>query len=124
MVLINMHGVMDIQDFLDHKKRIKPMFRDEVFFDQLRKELPPVFTREFAYEKIGRIFSAKSMSNADALGTGPAVKVKIGKKIGYERDSFLQYLRGKMNHNVPHVKKKITSIICPIQHHSERFDLD
>lgn len=100
------------------------MFRDEVFFDQLRKELPPVFTRKFASEKIGRIFSVKSMSNADALGTGPAVKVKIGKKIGYERDSFLQYLRGKMKHNVPHVKKEITSIICPIQHHSERFDLD
>ena len=46
------------------------MFGDEVFFEQLRKELPPVFTREFASEKIGRIFSAKSMSNADALGTG------------------------------------------------------
>lgn len=35
------------------------MFGDDVFFDQLRKELPPVFTREFASEKIGRIFSAK-----------------------------------------------------------------
>ena len=44
------------------------MFGDEIFLDQLRKELPPVFTREFASEKIGRIFSAKSMSNADALG--------------------------------------------------------
>ena len=65
------------------------MFGDDVFFDQLRKELPPVFTREFASEKIGRIFSAKSMSNADALGIGPSVKVKIGKKVGYERDSFL-----------------------------------
>lgn len=36
------------------------MFGDDVFFDQLRKELPPVFTREFASEKIGRIFSAKA----------------------------------------------------------------
>lgn len=106
MALINMHGDMDIQDFLEHNKRRMPMFGDEIFFDQLRKELPPVFTREFASEKIGRIFSAKSMSNADALGTGPAVKVKIGKKIGYERDSFLQWLRGKMKHGAPHVKKE------------------
>ena len=82
------------------------MLGDEVFFDQLRKELPPVFTREFASEKIGRIFSAKSMSNADALGTGPTVKVKIGKKIGYERDSFIRWLRGKMKHDEPHVKKE------------------
>ena len=88
MALMNMHGDMDIQDFLDHNKRRKLMFGNEVFFEQLRKELPPVFTREFASEKIGRIFSAKSLSNADALGTGPAVKVRIGKKIGYERILF------------------------------------
>ena len=82
------------------------MFGDEIFLEQLRKELPPVFTREFASEKIGRIFSAKSMSNADALGTGPSVKVKIGKKVGYERDSCLQGRRGKMKHDAPHVKKE------------------
>ena len=58
------------------------------------------------YTSIGRIFSAKSMSNVDALGTGPAVKVKIGKKIGYERDSFIRWLRGKMKHDTPHVKKR------------------
>ena len=72
----------------------------------MRKELTPVFTIEFASEKIGRIFSAKSMSKADALGTGPAVKVRIGKKIGYERDSFIRWLRGKMKHDAPHVKKE------------------
>lgn len=89
------------------------MLGDEVFFDQLRKELPPVFTREFASEKIGRIFSAKSMSNADALGTDPTVKVKIGKKIGYERDSFIRCLRGKMKHDEPHVKKENTFHYMP-----------
>ena len=69
------------------------MFGDEVFFEQLRKELPPVFTRE--------------------LGTGPAVKVKIGKKIGYERDSFIRWLRGKMKHDEPHVKKENTFHYMP-----------
>ena len=113
MAWINMHGDMGIQGFLGHNKRRKIMFGDEVFFEQLRKELPPVFTREFASEKIGRIFSAKSMSNADALGTGPAVKVKIGKKIGYERESFLQWLRGKMKHDAPHVKKENTFHYMP-----------
>lgn len=87
------------------------MFVDEVFFDQLRKELPSVFTREFDSEKIGRIFSAKSMSNADSLGTGPSVKVRIGKKIGYERDSFLQWLRGKMKYDSHSLKKKKSYIL-------------
>ena len=108
-----MHGDMDIQDFLEYNKRRMSMFGDEIFFDQLRKELPPVFTREFASEKIGRIFSAKSMSNADALGTGPAVKVRIGKKIGYERDSFLQWLRGKIKHDAHHVKKENSVYYMP-----------
>ena len=44
---------------------------------------------------------------------GPAVKVKIGKKIGYERDSFLQWLRGKMKHDAPHVKKENTFHYMP-----------
>ena len=79
----------------------------------MRKELTPVFTREFASEKIGRIFSAKSMSKADALGTGPAVKVRIGNKIGYERDSFIRWLRGKMKHDAPHVKKENTFHYIP-----------
>ena len=44
------------------------MFGDEIFLDQLRKELPPVFTREFASEKIGRIFSAKACRMLMLLG--------------------------------------------------------
>lgn len=53
------------------------------------------------------------MSNADALGTGPAVKVRIGNKIGYERDSFIRWLRGKMKHDTPHVKKENTFHYMP-----------
>lgn len=89
------------------------MFEDKIFFDQLRKELPPVFTREFASEKIGRIFSAKSMSNADTLGIGPSVKVRIGKKVGYERDSFIQWLRGKIKRNAHYIKKENTLHYTP-----------
>ena len=61
------------------------MLYDELFFERLREELPPVFTREFASQKMGCLYTAKSLSNADSSGTGPSVKVKIGKKVGYER---------------------------------------
>ncbi len=72
------------------------MSNTDIFFDRLHDELPPVFTREFAAEKTGNIFSAKTLSNIDSSGTGPSVKVRIGKKVGYERESFIQWLKNKV----------------------------
>lgn len=89
------------------------MSNDEVFFDRLRDELPPVFTREFASQKTGNLFSSKTLSNLDSLGTGPSVKVKIGKKVGYERDSFIRWLRGKMK-NDSYVKNNFNDYYMPV----------
>lgn len=69
----------------------------DIFLKKLESELPPIFTRNFISQKIGGIFSAKTLANVDCLGVGPSVKIKIGKKIGYERESFLVWLRTKMN---------------------------
>lgn len=65
------------------------------FFTALKSELPPVFSRETASKCMGGILTPKAMSNADASGTGPAVRVRIGKKVGYERDSFIRWLKTK-----------------------------
>ena len=100
-----MHGDMDIQGFLEAKKGYNSCLEMNIFY-QLRKELPPVFTREFASEKIGRIFSAKSMSNADALGIGPSVKVKIGKEWDMKEIRSFNGYEEKMKHDAPHVKKE------------------
>ena len=81
---------MDIQGFLEAKKGDNSCLEMKYSLINCVRNCLQFLTREFASEKIGRIFSAKSMSNADALGTGPTVKVKIGKKIGYERDSFIR----------------------------------
>lgn len=69
---------------------------DSDFFIALEKELPPVFTRQVAAQKTGGLISAKTLSNLDSLDRGPSVKVRIGTKIGYERASFLEWLRGRM----------------------------
>lgn len=66
------------------------------FFDAIEKELPPVFSREIASKTIGGLISAKTLSNEDSLGTGPAGKVKIGCKVGYTREAFMTWLRGKV----------------------------
>ncbi len=76
---------------------IQDLFGSDIFFDALEKALPAVFTREEASRCMGGLFSSKSLSNMDAQGIGPSVKVKIGKKIGYERKSFMCWIRRKLH---------------------------
>ena len=64
--------------------------------EDLRKELPPIFTRQTASKMIGGIFSAKTLSNFDAAGTGPGVKQHIGKKAVYGKEDFLTWLQEKL----------------------------
>lgn len=66
---------------------------EATFFEQLEKNLPPVFSREEAARQLGGLVRAKTLSNLDAAGQGPRVKIRIRKKVCYERRSFLQWLR-------------------------------
>ena len=65
----------------------------EAFYAQLESALPPVFTREEASRLTGGLFKPRTLTNIDYRGSGPEVRVRIGKKVGYERDSFIQWLR-------------------------------
>lgn len=66
---------------------------ETAIFEQLEKNLPPVFSREEAARQMGGLMRAKTLSNLDAAGNGPWVKIRIRKKVCYERRSFLQWLR-------------------------------
>ena len=68
----------------------------EAFFTAVENSLPPVFTREVAAQAIGGLISVKTMSNEDSLGRGPVGKVRIGSKVGYTREAFMVWLRGKL----------------------------
>lgn len=72
-------------------------FCDDDFLDELRKRLPPIFTRETASQMIGGIFSPRTLSNFDAAGTGPRNKRHIGKKVAYGREDFLRWLENMLN---------------------------
>jgi len=66
---------------------------DNIFFDQLKSSLPPVFSREEAAQHLGGILRANTLRNIDLRGEGPSIKVRIGKKVAYERDDFVAWLR-------------------------------
>ena len=40
-------------------------------FEQLEKNLPPIFSREEAARQMGGLIRAKTLSNLDATGNGP-----------------------------------------------------
>ena len=62
---------------------------ETAIFEQLDKNLPPVFSREEAARQMGGLIKAKILSNLDATGNGPWVKIRIRKKVCYERRSLL-----------------------------------
>ncbi len=66
------------------------------FFNAIQNELPPVFTRQTASRAIGGLMSPKTLSNLDSLNQGPPVKVHIGNRIGYERESFIEWLKARI----------------------------
>jgi hypothetical protein len=65
-----------------------------IFFEQLEKNLPPVFCREEVSKLLGRLTTVGHMRNLGCQNRGPDVKVRLGKKIGYEKVSFIKWLKG------------------------------
>lgn len=66
------------------------------FFNAIEQELPPVFTRQTASKAIGGLIFVKTFSNLDRLCQGPPVKVQMGSRVGYERVTFMQWLKTRI----------------------------
>ncbi len=65
------------------------------FFTAIEQALPPVFSRKKAEKVLGGLISAKTLSNLDALRTGPH-RIWLGSKIGYKREEFMLWLTGRI----------------------------
>jgi len=65
----------------------------ESIFTKIGQSLPPVFTRDVAVKSLGGLIQAKTLSNIDNKGEGPTSKVRIGKKVLYEREDFIDWLK-------------------------------
>jgi hypothetical protein len=78
----------------------------EIAFDHLERVMPPVFTRQEASRFLGGLFTPESLRNLDCSLKGPQVKHRIGKKICYEKDSFLSWLRNYHTRKSDHLQAK------------------
>ena len=63
----------------------------------LRDSLPAIFSREEAARQLGGLLSAKTLANYDAQRLGPRLKQRIGKKVAYERETFLAWLESRFD---------------------------
>lgn len=43
----------------------------------------------------GGILNARTLANADSLGTGPVGRVKIGRKVAYPVNSLIEWMQAK-----------------------------
>lgn len=68
----------------------------DIFFDSLEKSLPEVFPRKAVPRLTGGFIAAGTMANLDSYNNGPPVKIRLGKYVGYEKSSFIQWLKGRV----------------------------
>ena len=64
--------------------------------EKLEESLPVVFGRTEVEKLLPGIINSKTLANLDSAGEGPATYYKQGRKVFYERDSFLEWLSGRI----------------------------
>ena len=70
-----------------------PQGEIEEFLDKLNKTLPALVDRTTASKAFDGLLTVRAMANADNKGQGPKGRRKIGRKVVYERDSFLEWIK-------------------------------
>ncbi len=68
--------------------------KTEAFFQALEKSLPAAFSRKEAAAALKGVYTACALANIDCKGQGP-FRMRIGRVVVYERNSFLAWLRGR-----------------------------
>ena len=62
----------------------------KMILEKLTRELPPLFARAAVPKLLPGIYQYQTLCNFETEGIGPP-STKIGKKVCYERESFLQW---------------------------------
>ncbi len=71
------------------------MSKDNILLT-LQSSLPPVFARKEISRLTGGLISPRHLANLDSAGLGPKGRVRIGRLVGYERDSFISWINDRM----------------------------
>jgi hypothetical protein len=65
-------------------------------FSKLFEKWPSPFVARTEVSRFsGGILNSKTCANNDSKGTGPAGRVKIGRKIAYEKNALVEWLQNR-----------------------------
>lgn len=64
--------------------------------ENIRKELPPIVARKEVARLTGGLISPRYLANLDSAGLGPKGRVRVGRLVGYEKESFIAWLSSRM----------------------------
>lgn len=67
-----------------------------LILENIRKELPPMIARKEVSRLTGGLISPRHLANLDSAGLGPKGKVRVGRLVGYEKESFIEWLSDRM----------------------------
>lgn len=65
-------------------------------FDRWQANLPPAFGRTSIDQLFPGIITSKTIANLDSLGLGPKGRYTQGRKVLYEKEAFLDWLRDRI----------------------------
>ena len=63
----------------------------------LEKEFPPIIARTEVVKLTGGMFHTQTLANEDSRGEGPKNPIKLQKKVGYTKDSLIEWILGRVN---------------------------
>ncbi len=64
--------------------------------EEIGRNWPDCFSREKASELVGGVISPRSLANLDCLGLGPERRLRVGRKIVYTRESFVEWFKRRI----------------------------
>jgi hypothetical protein len=67
----------------------------ENFIAEIKQALPPVFARDAVGRLTGGLISPRTLANLDSLGRGPRHRVRVGKKVAYSREAFIEWIESR-----------------------------
>lgn len=67
-------------------------------FDEMKKNWPsPVVVRQQLHldRFAGGLLNARTLANLDSAGKGPKGRIKVGRKVGYQVDYLIEWMRNR-----------------------------
>ena len=64
---------------------------------ELEQRLPPLVPRKELRRLLGGLINPRTIANLDSKGLGPAVRLRYGRQVVYEKASFIEWLEGRLN---------------------------